>query len=260
MFKYSFQNKYFYFILWVFLVIVAYPLNATPDRITHASDRLVAANQTHYYVLRDISDNHGSYFYARHDQYLVEISFSDGAATQHWLLRSMKIVGMDEVAHDQVPGIVTDFPTQTHNMMEILADRKATPMYMRNGFIATKRPLSIKHDDNGTMIGLFANDHEQILSAAQISTALASQFSPMESFYAPLQTQEDYLDRTRISFSILQNETNGYYCTLPSGPAYFRFRSDTVSKEFRLFPIRCEDGWGQSIAGHLKIPVSLWDR
>jgi hypothetical protein len=70
---------------------IALQAAATPNRTTSSNDQLLAANSTHFYVLRDLVDNRGSYYAEFRDQYLVEISFADHKATRFWLLRRLTL-------------------------------------------------------------------------------------------------------------------------------------------------------------------------
>ena len=108
-------------------VWAAGPAMATPPRATMSDDRMVAATQSHLYVLRDVVDNIGSHYDELRDQYLVEISLETGEATRFWPLRRVAVSRL-ETGDLLNPGMVTERPGEVHDMMAVLRDAGAQPL------------------------------------------------------------------------------------------------------------------------------------
>ncbi|MEO1138264.1 MAG: hypothetical protein AAFW87_02300 [Pseudomonadota bacterium] len=100
---------------------------ATPPRITASEDRMMAATQTHLYVLREIVDNLGSHYTGLHDQHLVEISLESGAATRFWPLRRMHVNRLPE-NNFVLPGEVQDLDGSTADLTAVLREVGAQPI------------------------------------------------------------------------------------------------------------------------------------
>lgn len=72
-----------------FLFAATAPAQATPGAwFTVSEDHLIGTTDTHFYVIRDITDErYGTYYAKGFERYLVEIAFDTHRASRHWLLR-----------------------------------------------------------------------------------------------------------------------------------------------------------------------------
>ena len=104
------------------------PAMATPPRATMSDDRMVAATQSHLYVLRDVVDNIGSHYDELRDQHLVEISLETGEATRFWPLRRVAVSRL-ETGELLNPGMVTEPSVVNHTVIDPLYATMGSAMY-----------------------------------------------------------------------------------------------------------------------------------
>ena len=198
---------------------------ATPPRVTFSDDRLIAATQTHLYVLRSVTDNLGSHFHALHDQHLVEINLDTGEASQYWPLRRVEI---NHLKTDDFlfPGSITERDGETSEMMEVLRDVGAEPLL----------PSVWDVEDFTLEDGALMFDQTQVLTPFAIRAAGRAQLAILRAEYPPFETEEDYRGEDRIDFYDLYTEGD-WDCRLGSTGQTLSRAKDRV----RLIPLQCED-------------------
>ena len=146
-------------------------------------DRLIAATQTHFYVLRDVIDNVGSHYAALQDQHLVEISLDTGEATRFWPLRHMKLTSLDDQGDFMLPGSVEDREGETHDMMAILRGMGAQPLAPQ-----THPDLLLRLTDGALM-----REEDGVLATPfAIRAAGRAQLGILRQAYPPIETEEEY--------------------------------------------------------------------
>lgn len=204
---------------------------ATPDRGMRSDDRLLAATQSHIYVLRDVVDNLGSYYKKLHDQHLIEISIDTGEATQYWPLRRMQVANLDENS-DIIPGIVTEREGETHDLTAILRDQGAEPMTPR-GWLLGELALTD---------GSVTQGDEILLTPFGIRAAGRAQLGILREEYPPIETEEEYFAREAMDFYDLYAEGD-WTCTMEPKAVLLRRPTDTV----RVAKLDCELVDGVSI-------------
>ncbi|MEQ9260178.1 MAG: hypothetical protein RIG84_13910 [Roseovarius sp.] len=212
---------------WLFLAacLLAGQALATPDRMTTSDDRLVAATQTHFYVVRDVEDNLGSHYAALVDQHLVEIGIDSGEATRFWPLRLMAVNHLETEDYLN-PGRVSERDGERHDMMAVLSGLGAQPL--RPGRWAAE----------GVVLrdgALYAGDAEA-LTEFGIRKAGRAQLGLLRDYYPPIETEEDYRAAGRIDFFDLFAEGAWDCAVLPEAVSLFR-----AGDEVRLVKLRCED-------------------
>ena len=209
-----------------FALLIAAPALATPPRMTMSEDRLMAATQTHLYVLRDITDNLGSHFAGLHDQHLIEIDIESGAATRFWPLRIMAINHLP--ANDlMVPGIVTERPGATHDMTAILRGVAAEPM----------TPQVWQDSDIALQSGaLVRAGSESLATPFAMRAAGRAQLGILRQAYPVIETEEVYRSGAQIDFYDLY-QPGDWDCTLrPDRYTIYR-AADRVT----VLKLTCED-------------------
>ncbi len=199
---------------------------ATPPRITISEDRLMAATQTHLYVLRDIIDNTASHYAALQDQHLIEISLESGEATRFWPLRSMAISHL-ETDEFLRPGLVTDREGDTHDMTAVLREVGAEPM---GPTIWDVEDLSLK---DGALI---RGEAEQLATPFAIRAAARAQLAILRAAYPPIETEDEYRRADRIDFYDLYAEGDWECELMPEGQTLFR-----VTDRVLIAKLHCED-------------------
>ena len=213
------------FVITLCALLWAAPALATPPRVTGSDDRLVAATQSHFYVLRDISDNLGSHYARLHDQHLVEIDTNSGKATRFWPLRRMHVntLTSDDLL---VPGEVTDRPGDTHDMIALLRGLGAAPV--------TPQPYAVQ--DLTLIEGALTRGDEQIATPFALRAAGRAQLAILRDEYPPVETEAEYRKAERIDFYDLYAEGD-WLCELRGGGATF-FRAKV---RVTLAKLQCED-------------------
>ncbi|WP_371224910.1 hypothetical protein [Roseovarius sp. 2305UL8-3] len=205
--------------------LLALPAAATPPRVTSSDDRMMAATQTHLYVLRDVVDNLGSHYSALHDQHLVEISLDTGEATRFWPLRRMGLNGLpvDEFLN---PSLVTNLGGDVYDMMAILGTVGAQPI--------SPGPWSV--DDLSVVDGALMRGDQKLLTPFAIRAAGRAQLAILREAYPPIETEEEYRREERIDFYDLYQEGE-WLCELAAeGQSFFRETDRIVAAK-----LRCED-------------------
>lgn len=208
------------------VLLMAGPALSTPPRVTMSEDRLMAATQSHIYVLRDVIDNKGSHYATLHDQHLVEISLDTGAATRFWPLRHMAI---DDLVTDDYlsPGQVTERAGEVHDMIEILRRAGAEPLSPGPWAVEV---LALRKG------ALMRGQTDQLLTPFGIRAAGRAQLGILRDYYPPIETEEEYRQAARIDFYDLYADGD-WDCTLqPEGQTLFR-----PKERILLAKLRCED-------------------
>lgn len=170
-------------------LLLAAPATATPPRLTMSEDRVLAATQTHLYVLRDVIDNLGSHFVGLHDQHLIEIAIDTGTATRSWPLRRMQVSHLPE--NDLlIPGEVTDRPGDVADMMDVLREVGAEPLRPDTW---EDTPLSLQN-------GALMRDGVQLATPFALRKAARAQLAILRDTYPPHDTETGWPDPERIDF------------------------------------------------------------
>lgn len=199
---------------------------ATPERLTTTEDRLMAATQSHVYVLRDVFDNVGSHYASLQDQHMVEISLDSGEATRFWPLRRMKVSNLDAQGNLLLPGEVVDRAGEVHDMMALLRELGAQPL-SPHAFAATTLTL-----EDGKLM----QDGRQVATNFAIRKAGRAQLGILREAYPPIETEADDMLKQRIAFYDLYAEGE-WMCQLrPERHTLFR-----TGDKFTLAKIFCED-------------------
>ena len=206
-------------------MVLAGSAYATPPRITASDDRIVAATQTHLYVLRDISDNVGSYYQDLRDQHLIEIDLGTGEATQYWPLRRIAVSNL-ETDDYLYPGHVTERAGGTYDMMAVLRDVGAAPLAPQ------------ARGDHGITLenGALMRKGAVLATPFGIRAAGRAQLAILRDEYPPFETEEDWRDTSRISFYDLYAEGDWECQILPETQSLSRAK-DRVT----VIKLHCED-------------------
>ena len=209
-------------------ICLAAPAWATPPRMTVSDDRMIAATQTHFYVLRDIVDNLGSHYAGLHDQHLVEISLETGEATRFWPLRRMhtNTLPMNDYLN---PGLVEDRPGETVDLMHVLRDVAAQPI----------APQDWQQDDVALADGTLTFKGDTALSPFGLRAAGRAQLAILRAAYPPIKTEEAYRRGDRIDFYDLYAEGDWFCDLLADRRAIYRANDKLI-----LAKLRCEDADG----------------
>ncbi|QIE46329.1 hypothetical protein G5B38_12780 [Pseudohalocynthiibacter aestuariivivens] len=206
-------------------LFIANPATATPPRLTQSEDRVMAATQTHIYVLRDIVDNLGSHFAGLHDQHLIEVALDTGEATLYWPLRRMTVNHLPE--NDLlVPGVVTERAGVTHAMMDILREIGAEPIW---GNIWEDVPLSLHN-------GALMRGDVQLATPFGLRKAARAQLAILRDAYPPNETETGFPALDRIDFYDLY-APGDWECRLLRDRYAIHRATDRVT----VAKLRCED-------------------
>lgn len=191
-----------------------------------SEDRLVAATQTHVYVLREIFDNLGSHYEALHDQHLVEINIDSGAATRFWPLRHMSVNHLE--TNDYLnPGQVTDRSGDVQDLMSVLREAGAQPI---SPSVWAVQELSIR---NGALV---RGEDQELMTPFAIRAAGRAQLAILREYYPSIESEEDYRKAEQIDFYDLYAEGDWDCILAPQGQSLFRADSRVLMAE-----LRCED-------------------
>lgn len=203
---------------------------ATPGRVMSSDDRLMAATQSHIYVLRDVVDNLGSYYVKLHDQHLVEISLETGEATRYWPLRRIRVSYLDG-NEDRIPGAVTERDGETHDMTGILRELGAEPMV----------PQSWVSDSLTVKDGAVTREGTVILTPFAVRAAARAQLAILREEYPPIETEAEYASGEMMDFYDLYAEGD-WYCDMQSDAVLLRRAAGTL----RVAKLECETAGGAS--------------
>lgn len=213
---------------WLFfagIVSISGVAMATPERLTTSEDRLIAATQTHLYVMRHITDNQGSHYSALHDQHLIEISMDTYEAARFWPLRRMTINHL-ETNDFLVPGQVTEREGETHDMTGVLRGQGAEPML----------PQVWAVDGVSLVDGALMRGEETLVTPFGIRAAARAQLAILREAYPPIETEEEYRRAERIDFYDLYQEGDWECVLRPEGVSLFRTTGRLVAVK-----LHCED-------------------
>ncbi|MFK7940160.1 MAG: hypothetical protein AB8B82_12330 [Roseovarius sp.] len=204
---------------------------ATPDRAMHSGDRLIAATQSHIYVLRDVVDNLGNYYVKLHDQHLIEINLESGEAERYWPLRRMKVSHL-EASDDRIPGQVTERVGETHDMMALLRDIGAEPM-QPHGFLL---------DGYAVSEGAVTRDGEVILTAFGVRAAARAQLAILRADYPPIETEAAFNSHEVMDFYDLY-APGDWYCEMLRNAVLLRRATGAM----RVAKLECETAGGAHV-------------
>lgn len=219
--------------------------HATPPRMFVSDDRIVAATQMHFYVLRDLVDNQGSHYSQLHDQHLVEIAFDNHQATRSWLLRSMAInnLSTDEYLS---PGQVSDGVMETTDMFDVLRQVGAVPQ--RLYFHSEQQELffdgqTLKHPKNG-----------DVADISKVAKAARAQLQSLADAYPQAASEAELIQAMAMEVYDLSNEANWICKVEPGQLGLFR-----TEGELRAIKIGCDDDYySGSWTFHMFLPEVIW--
>ncbi len=213
----------------VFLILVAFVFAsaawATPPRVTASDDRMIAATQTHLYVLRDIEDNLGSHYSGLLDQHLIEISLDTGEATRFWPVRRMAVNRLPE--NDFVnPGEVQDLEGETQDITAILREVGAQPI----------SPSFWQMDDLTLEDGSLLLKGKPVLTPFSLRALGRAQLAILRDRYPPIESEAEYVAGARIDFYDLYAEGDWECMLLPETRLVFRPADSLI-----IAKLTCED-------------------
>lgn len=155
---------------------------ATPDRMTGTADRLLAANATHFYVIRDIGDNRGNHYAEFRDQYLVEIAFDTHVATRHWLLRRMTLEFLGAPFRESW----SEEPIDPPNVYAILQKSGAVPP----GPVGSEYDAQGYAVENGDVVHQGHGGRRVLLRSAELRDIMRASLGPVAAIYGPDPVQD----------------------------------------------------------------------
>lgn len=225
------------------VALAAQPVQATPPRMTMSEDRVIAATQTHLYVLRDMIDNQGSHYARLHDQHLIEIDLDTGAATRHWPLRRMAVSHLDEDGDLRLPGRVSERAGETRDAAAILREARAEPLL----------PSAWALEGVGLDEGGLSWRGERRLTPFGIRKAGRAQLAILRKEYPRVETPEGWPAPDRIDFYDLY-AAGAWTCALGAeGHVLFRGATRLI-----VAKVKCEDA---DVTGswsfHILVPDEL---
>ncbi len=98
---------------------------ATPDRTTRVYETLFAHNATHAFILREIDDNHGSYYTKQTDMVLIARQLATGMDDQQWPLISIFDRGAEFTVYEETPQVLNLGVTDRVNPFDVVLWRGA---------------------------------------------------------------------------------------------------------------------------------------
>ncbi|MHA3914032.1 hypothetical protein [Halovulum sp. GXIMD14793] len=100
---------------------------ATPPHMVSVTDQVVGINDTHLFLMRSLSYNHGSYYMQQVDQVLISQSIDTGKEESVWPLRqTLEQVNWES---DDEEWMVIDKPVPSAvDMMSVLREQSARPI------------------------------------------------------------------------------------------------------------------------------------
>ena len=221
------------------------PAQATPPRIFTSDDQIVAATQTHFYVLRELQDNQGSHYSALIDQHLVEINLDTHAASRSWLVRSLwenRLTPDDFVS----PGKVVEHQRDTVDMFSVLKEVGAVPA---SATMVDDPKLTLQ---NGSLV------HEKAGEVASRETLIETaraQLLPLLEAYPRSGEASQYKAGENMEVYDLSN-TAAWRCELfPIQLSVFREKD-----RLRVVKVACDDDFDTGAwTFHVALPDKDWE-
>ncbi|MCP5087505.1 MAG: hypothetical protein GY952_11960 [Rhodobacteraceae bacterium] len=235
----------YFFCLLTMILVLPLPGYATPDRLFDSTDRLVAATQTHLYVVRDMRDNQGSHYTALVDQHLVEIEIDGLAESRSWLLRSMLIEQLVGDGADFVsPGVITD-RAEGADIYGVLRSVGAAPMRL---YPQAEAPLVFES-------GLTHPTKGKVASVQDIAKAARAQLEPMAKRYPQAKTEEEYIAADKMEVYDLSKPETWQCEVLAKAATIFR-----PEDKLRVISLACDDDYLTGMfTFHMVLPAEIWD-
>ena len=231
----------------ILICLIMFPAmaGATPPRVFTSDDRIVAATQTHLYVLRELQDNQGSHYSTLIDQHLVEIDLDSHAASRSWLLRSLwenRITPEDFVS----PGKVVEHQRDTVDMFAILRETGAVPQSAR---IAEGSDLLLTD-------GSLMHEKAGIVASRNVMVGAArAQLLPLMASYPRTGKASEYKAGENMEVYDLSNASNWHCELLPIQLTVFRAKD-----RLRIVKIGCDDDFETGAwTFHMALPDKNWE-
>jgi len=159
------------------LLLATLGTRATPPRYVSINDTPIAANATHLFLLRTVSDNEGSHYINATHRFLIAQNLKTGKVEDHWLLGTTRL----DTISNEPKDTVEIHPGTTENPFEILRKKQALPLELT--------PRVIWPDDSQSPVlsniyslnkkGIY-NEYkeEQVLSVAELEKRIAASLNP----------------------------------------------------------------------------------
>lgn len=227
------------------MLLPSSPAQATPPRIFTSDDLIVAATQTHLYVVRDLQDNQGSHFSALVDQHLVEIDLNTHNASRSWLLRSIWVNGLGTDDYLS-PGEVVEHSRDTADMFAVFREVGAAPV---SATIFNDPELSLEK---------FALLHAKtgvVASFEKLAEAARAQLLPLAETYPHAVEEAELRAAEKMEVYDLSDATNWRCEILPFQLAIFR-----ADDKLRVVKIACDDDYETGAwTFHMALPDKNWE-
>jgi|GEM_PF-2707875 len=152
---------------------------ATPPRYASVNDTVVGISPTQVFMLRTISDNHGSHYINSVHRFLVAQDIRTGDATQHWLL---DVVRQEYNFDTESTKIVFHDVQGSANPMEILAENGAFPASASSQIAWGDNRYVLLNPYRLTGDGLIKTDEDApriLASTDEIKTYIAATLNPV---------------------------------------------------------------------------------
>ncbi|MCF6320813.1 MAG: hypothetical protein L3J32_03485 [Rhizobiaceae bacterium] len=132
---------------------------ATPPRYVSLNDTPVAANKTHLFLFRNLSDNQGSYYTSAITRFLISQNLKTGKVEDHWPLGSTYEETVEECLSDCLKSSLDNII----NPFELFSEKQAAPVLLSpktdwnkeykfpvlsTEYFLTEQGLMKKNDDN----------------------------------------------------------------------------------------------------------------
>lgn len=119
----SLGMNFFRIMSFLFAAVCINAAHATPPRYVELYDIAVAANKSHLFLFRHLSDNHGSHFKQTITRFLISQNINTGEVDGHWPIGKVFQDNSDECKNNCI-----EFGTKTQiNPFDILAENEAIP-------------------------------------------------------------------------------------------------------------------------------------
>jgi hypothetical protein len=159
------------------MLLATLATRATPPRYVSIKDTPIAANATHLFLLRTVSDNKGSHYINATHRFLIAQSLKTNKVEDHWLLGTTRL---DTISNEPKDTVELS-PGTTGNPFEILRKKQALPIELT--------PRLKWPDDSQTPVlakiyslnkqGIYNKYEEiQVLSVAELEKRIAASLNP----------------------------------------------------------------------------------
>ncbi len=154
------------------------PALATPPRYASISDTAIAANASHIFLLRLVSDNEGSHYIRATTRFLVSQNVKSGALDQLWLLDTTRQNFVEVDQHD------VDYHRASPkiDILDILAQFNATPLSPGSASDWTGSRIELTNDLELSADGILdlRNDQQTlILPTPDILSRISASLNPL---------------------------------------------------------------------------------